>query len=145
MEVKDVLHLYLGCECAVDYRDREGEGMMIDRISGVYEDGSAAISNGYIEPISKLKPILRPLSDMTEDEAVELANIHKYDIPDDDGVREELINVYSDEGELHLGKPYLPIGMYKEGMLWLLKQHFDLFSLIESGQAIDKTNQKKQS
>lgn len=113
-QLKDYLHLYLGCEVAVNYNLNEVGGMMIDKVTGVYDDGSASISNGYLEPISKLKPILRPLSDLRFEEKQEQAKLFN-----------EAINTDA-----------LPEAV---GIAYMLSKHFDLFGLIESGLAIDKT------
>lgn len=132
-EIKDYLPFYLGCQVGYASHHEPQDATYTLTAENLKE------AMDFNDP-----PHLRPLSDMTEEEAIELAKIHKYDIPEDNGVREELINIYSDDGELHLGKPYLPISMYKDGLLWLLKQGFDLFGLIESGLAISKTQTQEQ-
>lgn len=65
-----------------------------------------------------VKPILRPLSDMTKEEQ---------------GIVEEILNTF-DENDPHDAMR----GMANVTML-LLSKHFDLFCLIESGLAISKT------
>jgi len=133
-KIEDYLHLYFGCECVC---------------SNVYnyvhqkETLTSGILNSFYSPagyIGNIKPLLRPLNDMTKDEATEIAIIHKYDIPDAEGVREELIGIYDcKEGETLTLGAYLAVKDYLEGLLHLLKNGFDLFGLIESGLALDKT------
>jgi hypothetical protein len=65
--------------------------------------------------------VLRPLSDMTDDEESELRNI------------------WSDEYET--GNNYTSIIADAAQIKWLLSKHFDLFGLIEAGLAIDATKQ----
>lgn len=139
-KIEDYLHLHLGCEIVFEK-------------SNYYFVHNFGIHNGDVNILTAsllhcikfhsegliYKIRLRPLSDMTEEEAIELAQIQKYNIPEDEGVREELISIYSDDGELRLGTHYLPISMYKDGLLWLLKHGFDLFGQIDLGIAIDKT------
>src|SRR5688572_910316 len=127
-DIKDYLHLYLGCDVKHE---------ALKNIRPLTPAWYGALQKENI--LYLLKPILRPLSDMTEEEAIGLAKIQKYDIPEDDGVREELINIYTyDDEELTLGN-YLPVKYYLDGLLYLLKQSFDLFNLIPEGLAIDKT------
>lgn len=76
----------------------------------------------------KFKPILRPLSDMTEGELQECGNL-VYDFSDDTsglGLNE------------HKWEDFTLL-LCVEQFHWLLSKHFDLFGLIEAGLAIDKT------
>ena len=107
------LAFYLGAECEVKYNI---EGFRY------YEDnGTCLISGNIITEFGRkeltIKPILRPLSDMTVAEK----NNYIWDtIPE-----------YTDfQG---LVKHISPV------FLWLMRQHFDLFGWIEAGLAIDKT------
>ena len=80
-----------------------------------------------------IKPILRPLSDMTEEEKSTLKGVMK-----DSFKGENLLPIIKSGALTNLffnkGNPSI--------VLWLLKQGFDLFGLIESDQAIDKTTLK---
>lgn len=60
-----------------------------------------------------IKPILRPLSDITDEEVSHWTDLYE---PGVHSMKKHAIRT-----------------------LYLLNQHFDLFDLIESGQAIDKT------
>lgn len=76
---------------------------------------------------SYFKPILRPLSDMTIEEEIEYRDVcnkayefAKYKVGDNVGWSDPRVS-----GAIE--------------SKWLLSKHFDLFGLIESGEAIDKT------
>lgn len=150
--IKDYLHFHLGCEI------RHDKGIYVGTLTSIGFHTAEIFcdylkrNEGHRVPpgkdfgyfsilIERLKPVLRPLSDMTEEESIEIAKIHKYDVPDDDGVMEEIVSIYGNGGGILMLGAYLPVSHYLEGLLWLLKNHFDLFGLIESGLAIDKTKQ----
>lgn len=111
-EIKDYLHFYLGCECKF-----ENDVFTLAAVynhSIVYSTDSDESGEG-IYGIEDCKPILRPLSDMTEGEKVYLgfgAMIHN-----------EIV--------------WTP-----KKFLYALSKHFDLFGLIEAGIAIDKITLK---
>jgi hypothetical protein len=129
--IKDYLHLYKGCKCHTP------DGIM--EMSYV-EDGSAnwpvwfgekcneanseILSNdgccakGY--KYNQVKPILRPLSDMTEEE--ENMYYSFYHNPFSKNVRQSIL-------------------MDSQAIHYLLSKYFDLFGLIEAGLAIDATKQ----
>lgn len=123
-EIKDYLHLYLGCECEITQPTvhKFADGFEYT-YSGVVKL-SAEILWAFQTVLYRLKPILRPLSDMTEEELQECGNMI-YDFSDDP----ELNNHKWQDFEI----------CAVEQFYWLLKKHFDLFGLIESGLAVDKT------
>lgn len=112
--IKDYLHLYLGCEVLV--LDLDGQTFkdkiedVFDRKHGkgfsIYEFGDCPFDD-HDEYYQEIKPILRPLSDMTKEER-------------------EYVRVKFNHGSA-------------ESFIWHLSKHFDLFGLIEAGLAIDKT------
>lgn len=117
-ELKDYLHLYLGCLC---YK----------RLSTVTNKRPQVLTTRlYDWAIGGIRcqtiiPILRPLSDMTDGEMQECGNM-VYD--------------FSNDEELNKWQPSdFEIGLAPEQFYWLLSKHFDLFGLIESGLAIDAT------
>lgn len=119
-ELKDYLHLYLGCECIGYYRTKDGntgEEVIVElrkTLVSVSIDGFDLNGNLKVE---EFKPILRPLSDMTEEEV------------------EDYMGLVCVEA-----KPFnqfaINAAMYTK---WLLSKHFDLFGLIDAGLATDKT------
>ena len=141
-EFKDVAHLYLGVEVVNTI------GKHMGKIVSVSIDGTATINpldefKPRVIILNSLKPILRPLSDMTDEEfaaystMLERCDYEAYiEISDsgerrigyewEDGICGVLINSY-------VGKNLVAVFSY------LLSRSFDLFGLIESGEAIDKT------
>lgn len=111
----DVLHFYLGCEFKVESINIDDE--IIKKLTGSIINMSP-LSLEMIITSKELtgKPILSRLSDMTEEEEGEMMN-------------------YS--GEL-LGKYKHDIRVNAKRTAWLCKKGYDLFNLIDSGQAIDK-------
>lgn len=110
-KVEDYIHLYLGCECYDTFRKVTGI------LTAIFKN-SVRIDNGYGQwHISTIKPILRRLETMTEEEANEL----DWRFPVEEDANIVIKNLNPDE------------------FLYLLKQGFDLFNLIEEGLAIDKS------
>ncbi len=108
------LALYLGC----DVMTPQGIGRLYRvedcPVCGVTFDGR--VENYFVDfDLEQVKPILRPLSDMTEDETNEV----QYQVD-------------------QIGIGYFPIDHAKL-TLFLLSSHFDLFGWINAGLAIDKT------
>ena len=112
-ELKDYLHLYKECDCRVYEEDMID--FTIDKMQGCYLN--KVVFKEYGVPIRLVKPILRPLSDMTEDEKNNLSWEWKVDYD------------------------FKPI-FRPDQFLFLLSKHFDLFGLIDAGLAIDKTTLK---
>ena len=117
IELKDVLHYYLGCE--VSYDGKTWTLHMVSKKYAYLRRGKEGIDKNTIH-LHEAKICLRPLSDMTEEERKE-------------------------HDDLFLPSPSGQKGWYEETYwqarktAWLLSKHFDLFDLISSGQAIDKT------
>ena len=185
---KDYLHLYLGCELNTGGWFNKAEAQKILEavepsrkiaVVGFYypmKDDSCIKSERWEFPIIDMKPILRPLSDMTDKEIDEVASIlldketncyHKWRSEDGDYIiatwKKEQAPPYDKEKY-----DYMTMGMMISGDFsikhhwdyhsskgvgttneplhnshkitrYLLSKHFDLFGLIESGEAIDKT------
>lgn len=100
-KIEDYLHLYMGCACEI----RDGIAFIVDIITP-----STII--GVNERKWKVKPVLRPLSDMTNEELEHMT----------DATRRNKSMIYQ----------------HAERTAYLLSQGFDLFGLIESRLAIDK-------
>lgn len=147
-KITDYLHLYLGCE--VEWWNG----------SGVY-----VLDPYYLSEIAeddlweKTKPILRPLSDMTEEEMKELwkivfnrtfppsGRIESSYLQDKRNPRWILMSGVERLGIQLNGDIWADSDLHNWPMnphlntLYMLKKHFDLFGLIEAGLAIDKTKQ----
>jgi hypothetical protein len=120
--IKDYLHLYLGCKV------REVMSLGYDE----YTLTKLGLAYHAIHQGNKIFPILRPLSDMTEEEKNELLQVDRE---------------YTSANIL----PNIPLGRllvlhYTERQAqitrYLLSKHFDLFGLIPTGLAIDATKQE---
>lgn len=92
----------------------------IIKLDSITSYSTAYDKNGNDIPFSELKPILRPLSDMTEDEKKEMMQQkHKYDTG----------NAMSHAVTDHAYR-----------VKWAIEKDFDLFGLIDAGIAIDKSS-----
>lgn len=118
MNIKDYLHLYIGCEV-----DTNVQGQYIHPY-GCIKIEELTVENLFIilermrfNEEYYCKPILLPLSDMTEEESREHDQI-------------EMVKVKTLDGT---------IVHDANAVAWLLSKHFDLFGLIDAGLAIDKT------
>lgn len=164
-ELKDYLHLYLGCECRI------GDSPDPHHVLMVNETGLSICTGTNVNGIpiwyktAHAKLVLRPLSDMTELGLLELARMHRGQLEweiiegkpvarTSAGIQERFCfdadipliedienNIFGQESE---GSRYPTNISAAELTRYLLSHHFDLFGLIESGLAIDKTtlNQK---
>ncbi len=141
IKFSEVAHLYLGCEVRNE----------LVKINGTLIEVRKDRELEYI------KPILRPLSDITEDEMKELL-IKWYHPSEDMFVRlSDTIKFYPNEKKraVKVGEG-VAYSMFKDGIhkatgtlsftrlnpvqtLYLLKQGFDLFGLIDNGEALDWT------
>lgn len=115
--IKDYLHLYLGCECIVK---EPGESAFKSVLEGIQRGKFLLKEYGHLLlwEAAEIKPVLRPLSDMTEHES---------------NMGDEIMNAFNENDPIEAFQ-----GMANMTMM-LLKQGFDLFGLIESGLALDKT------
>lgn len=116
--LSDYLHHHLGCEVMTP----EGRGKLV-RID--IEVGWCVVVFGTMGPdfeatyfFHSVKPILRPLSSMTEEEAAEHDKIYASFRGCD----------WQTNQKRNAAIAY-----------WLLSKQFDIFSLIENGMAIDAT------
>ncbi len=161
-KIEDYLHLYIGQTVA---RDHNGlveyaylAGVCKSEVEkykwvSVLDVGIDHFHEWYVE---ETKPILRPLSDMTEDEMRELykimgepSNTFCYPVTHVkwgsriEGYQPNIIDVrYEGSHGGGGGSGHYQILLNRidsKSFLWLLSKGFDLFGLIESGLAIDKT------
>jgi hypothetical protein len=133
--LKDYFPLYLGCPCMVDGRpaiiDSVSTNKHIDTVTAQFTDTNDEYDWAVYNDLSDIKPLLRPLSDMTEEEC-------------------DAYGVESDGGEFNYGTissdcivgghhHILEITRIAEITRQLCKAGFDCFELIDAGLAIDKT------
>lgn len=118
--IKDYLHLYLGCQFIYGNGPKVWDGwtgfVKTDTYYFTDEERNHIKMGGHILQVVNIKLILRPLSDMTKEEK-EKANSFA------DNLRDEQSAACCMAATTH----------------YFLSKHFDLFGLIESGLAIDKT------
>jgi hypothetical protein len=160
-DIKDHLHLYLGCDVAREHVESRSKkffeyGRLVGASNSEVEKGKtvAIIDVGldhfhewYIE---ETKPILRPLSDMTEQEAWEfvggksdhLYDDLKIDKIDKTGISISYVINAGDEGSFPQSHKFDFFALGPEQFKHLLSRGFDLFNLIPEGLAIDKTTIK---
>lgn len=120
MEFEDLSHLYIGCKAKDTFND-------------VILDWDIKNAHMYSESIDQIKPILRPLSDMAEDEVKEV-----------DRHGAEGWHTIAKGEPVSTGNSFEMVGLavthrQARETAYLLSKHFDLFGLIASGQAIDAT------
>lgn len=124
-KLKEVIHLYLGCEVMINDARLENR---IDTLDYLNSGGDCGGHEQEWE-VKNCQLILRPLSDMTEAEKLQLAAFER---------------LWSHENIL----PTIKVGHlvqlhYSEKgaqiTRWLLERQFDLFGLIPSGEAINKS------
>jgi len=130
------LALYLGCEVLVHYAPSTER---IGQLREVGQNGSWVRFELHTSAYKshEIKPILRPLSDMTEEEARDLRQI--VDGDDSEQVAENsALKYFRQKEEWYVDRIYLLLGK-PNAWRYLLSKHFDLFGWIPSGLAIDKT------
>lgn len=123
IELKDVIHFYLGCDALIISHDE-----WIGKIISVDSAGGCTVvlrndktRHQFSGTVDGCKPILRPLSDMTEEES-------------------KILGEFSSTDTVIPCPHFNNIHKVKHGLqlVYLLKQGFDLFDLISTGQAISK-------
>ena len=153
-ELKDYLHLFLGCKIKAIAKWRNYS------INGMYTLNTAILNDFEVNLRSGkiiCKPILRPLSDMTEKEAIEVFKmVSLLDLSDCqfefgenyttwinanlNGRVIDSINFLGDNIEMmNNDGTYSPLNPIAPVHQYYLSKHFDLFGLIESGLAINST------
>lgn len=119
-----ILMMYLGCECMVEYDDHVMDFKM--KLVGMNHEGDPlGIYGGIGWPrnqtieIGKVKPILRRLNSMTEEDSIKIFRV------------KNRWKIYADPKN----KPAAWI-FDAEEFTGLLANSFDLFGLIDSGEAV---------
>lgn len=167
--LKDYIHLYIGCEVAC-YSDKLRASKELERYATldgvVYESWRksppikvSCIPEGfknryhYSYDVDEIKLLLRPLSDMTEEEKVEfihlkfrsiMGNIDRTFVTKIHPTESPNIISFSFYKSVGCGaeagsRTYYINQSDPEQFQYLLSRGFDLFGLIEAGLAIDKT------
>lgn len=114
-QLKEYLHLYLGCEIMNGIDDK------------IRVLKSSNLDTYIYTKVGNPKILLRPLSDMTEEEKEQI------------GFSAFEILRKNEFGDKVLPARNISAMWAAKQTAYLLSRHFDLFGLIESGLAIDKT------
>jgi hypothetical protein len=166
-KLEDYLHLYIDCKIVGTYNDGSGsEGFLTGVTNGgteceiqfLLEDGINVTEEPELNNVTEVKPILRPLSDMTQDEFIELFKLCSlFDLSecsfigtnDKDGVWcnaeyegrvIDAIRLVGDYVEMmNNDGTFSGMNPQSKAFKFFISKHFDLFGLIEAGLAIDKT------
>jgi hypothetical protein len=144
MRTEDYLPFYLGCDCEIITAPGTVGRLVSLNIEqetcSLLQPGMGIMGGGWFAKTNEIKPILRQLSDMSENDALYLARLV--------AVNNEFINpkVYRNKYNdliVDWGNDKFNCTGEKcwsaEQSLFLLKCGYDLFGLIESGLAIEKT------
>lgn len=166
-QIKDYLHLYLGCECKTeegkvgwfsgfDVCERDYSITMITvRFPGQSEEWTVLNDN---EECDRIKLILRPLSDITNEDYKAIGG-HGFggsstkELWLDQFEQFEERPAFGQGKKNEVDKPQMVKNKVREGLQlkhytfspeafrYLLSKGFDLFGLIDAGLALDKTKQ----
>lgn len=132
MKFKEVAHLYIGCTLWKSW-DEKQTVLTVSNYTTLFS-----------QKVGEVEPILRQLSDMTEDDVYGFIKSHNF------YAENEIRNWQWRNGYVHFDVRYKSSKRWHTKMIndegktpsqfaYLLKQNFDLFNLIESGEAIDAT------
>lgn len=139
--IKDVIHLYLGCEVEYGYEGRTRIGKLVgnDERYGwqIFDPGRPFAPYHHVR-VGLLKLLLRPLSSMTEEELKEWigpASVNFTEHYCKKKLREISSSIYG---------LFNYIGFYGNynSIPWLLSKGFDLFGLLDAGLAVDATKKE---
>jgi hypothetical protein len=125
--IKEYLHLYLGCPC------KGKDGSMIYTLQSVDLKAHPLLKDAYGNEcvIFDFKPILRPLSDMTEKECDD------FGIASDGG--EYIHDCFEPDAIYGSWSAVIAVSQFSERINEMRKRHIDVDGLIEAGLAIDST------
>lgn len=161
---KDYAHLYLGCDVLVqnldsdDFETEIEEGITNGCVAKLtlvnqggcqlraYDDSenweyAIEIEGAYLcswWSSRNVKPLLRPLSDMTNDESLFLGReIFRWTHPSNESVSFQTKDLLG-TNKFYVNQTNITGESWTKATIYLLKQGFDLFGLIEAGVAIAK-------
>lgn len=167
-KLKNYLHYYLGCQVRTSTGKLTLTGI---NVSDFYHTAEAIVLNGNVShktDIIGLKPILRPLFSITEEEFEELVIItmSAHNLPEADRISKKELHtrllldklpeylmaeislrcfegyfILNPDGSINIedeNEEDQPVSNQPMAIDYLLKKHFDLFGLIEAGLAVKK-------
>ncbi len=113
------------------------------KLTSVSWYGEVGVDDGstYLYPISEVKPYLRPMSSMTEEEKEDLKSkcTHTETEKDWEGIRSDRwgIQILEKYDTRNCDNPIWTSTINMDAIDWLNKSHFDYRGLIEKGLAIN--------
>ena len=124
---KELLLKDLSCRLpyGVKYMDILNPDEHPSTLQSIDNCGLVMANDGFSHEIENVKPYLFPISSMTEEQIVEFDKIAELDI------KYSITQIKND------------VLIWTSGLNrfnWLLKNHFDVYGLIDKGLAIDATN-----
>lgn len=85
-QLKDYLHLYLGCECIIGDKKGKLTAMQSKPFDQAVFRSDEDSRMGHLVSVDKIKPILRPLSDMTDKEWLHIFSLARGIVIQDDSI-----------------------------------------------------------
>lgn len=168
IKFKEVAHLYLGCEVEWGFDGRKKKGELVgkdERYGWQVFDPSNVIVPYQQCRIELIKPLLRPLSSMTDEEVLAICkraceNVYgdyrfskwtvgksphemcHWDVTNKSSRHSFTVSSIDGDVMLYDGQEVDHVYINSNHRFWYLKHGFDLFDLIPNGEAIDKTKQQ---
>lgn len=112
------------------------EMSVIEVLEDIDKDGY--INNTKVYSVVDIKPYLRPMDSMTEEETNEYNKCFEEDRDDIMPIGKEFEESYKSKKFSTYSHPFVP--MYRH-IIWLFKNHFDFMGLIPKGLAIAVTEE----
>lgn len=137
MELKDYLHFYLGCDVfIIDPKDGEPQIRKLMGVDNTWANPLRLQLGEYVSAFNydEVKLILRPLSDMTEEEKLHIVTEITYNHVKFSSKESAL---HSFDNEMYSGK-VIHARFYVDEVIYLCKQGFNLFD-PEWKHCIDRT------
>jgi len=131
IKFEDVSYLYVGITLKDEYFTYKATLYSIEKKDLFIEIINDTISAGHWLNLTNAKPILRKLDSMTEEEAKYIYNLSGYD-----HIKKNCLQEVKNSYEI-ITSPIDIVQGIPKGWIWLLSKEFDLFNLIENGEAYE--------
>lgn len=159
MKLSEVIHYYIGCKILNQYYDRDIIGVLMGVIDrevvkkaviqnfDIFKQPWGRLVEEEVTPPSGIKLCLRPLSSMTEEEALYFFSIQHAEVllykPISFEISDAVQKISYEVGGSRLHQWRIGISLSPKEFQFLLSNGFDLFGLIKSNQALDITKLNK--
>jgi len=106
---------------------------VIGTVGGIYSDGSIVCYDTVNATPNWFKPILKPISEADTEIRTQFQNFHFCKQHD-----KEVIDLFCEEkiGDIELIQDLKIENLPYDSVQWLLSHHYDVFGLLESGDAV---------